>query len=408
MGSLIVLRKAHVSAYDRKGPQGTEHVGEYENKRPEARMTTADAIAGLRAHAEGLRAAVEAMNAPKESPRSTQPEPVAKQPQKAAPPRQAPQQKAPTQPQPQQQIRPPKILTGSLLRARNGASMNDVAKDFARLPISQQHIFDKWLVLSGHAAKDLSGPPVERFRAVLQDLATRLKAHEAANKKPVPAEALPTTPPAEAVMAVAKQREQETSTFTSTVDAAPEGASFTIPVASDKAMVGTWKRVTIAGESYWKKGNSYKKTGEFQQYSDLVTRQLAEGKAKQDAKAQETKAKETKDNAKILSRIVAEAERDALLTQVDTKTTGRSFKVVKKKEKLAASWARRIRLVLQKAHVKQHESHSKTGQTFEVREHEDVRPTAKLKPGDPHPFLPHPPSTPEQRAIANERGVNGR
>lgn len=277
MSLSLVIKKAHIHAYDRKAPSGIVHVKEHEDKRQAARMTTADVFAGLDAHVAGIHAALTAMGESQSPTQAVQPEPVPAQSQRTPSPPKAPP-KAPVQPAPPPDLRPPQVLTMALMRLSNGGSLRDIMSEFIHLPLPQQLIVDHWLTISGHAVKDMPGSTATRFRAVVEELMGKVKDQE--EQKPIPEHIQPQTAPGDHVAAAAKQRESETKKFTSVIDSTPEGATFIIPVATDKELVGTWTHVTIAGDKFWQKGNIYKISAEFQQYQDSVIKQLAEEKAK--------------------------------------------------------------------------------------------------------------------------------
>ena len=68
----------------------------------------------------------------------------------------------------------------------------------------------------------------------------------------------------------------------------------------------------------------------------------------------------------------------------------------------AVAWCR---LLLQKAHVKQYEKRSATGELVEVKEHEDKRPAAKVpEPGDTYDRDPYAKQLVESRRAAEARG----
>lgn len=209
MSTIVFFTKAHVRAYDRTTQHGVEHVGEYETKRPSARLTPQDIFAGLRAHAEGLRAAAEAATAPRDKPTVTHTAtPPQQREQKKPALRLVPQQQPKEQQAPQaHQVKPPQSLVTALQRVQNGAKFNEVMIDFAKMPLAQQHLVDQWLVLTKHPLSNHPGSTAERFRLLVQGLHQRLKEHRAKREKPPPE--VPTPAPAAVVAQHSQRREDE-------------------------------------------------------------------------------------------------------------------------------------------------------------------------------------------------------
>lgn len=275
MSNVIFFKKAHVRAYEREGKQGPVHVQEYENKRPSAQWTPKDIFAGLQAHARGLREAAESATAPRGKPTTTRTDTPPQKPEQKKPAlRSVPQQQPKEEQAPQpHQIKPPQVFVTAMQRVKNGAKLNEVMSDFTKMPIVQQHRVDQWLVLTKHPLSNHPGSTAERFRLLVQGTHQRIKEKHAKREKPPEIE---TPAPAAIVSQQSHQREDESKQFTEHLESYPEGSKFTIPVASDKKIVGTWQKVTIGGEQFWKKGNQYKTSKEFLRYKDSVTKQLAE------------------------------------------------------------------------------------------------------------------------------------
>lgn len=281
-----LLLKAHVRAYDRQGPDGqTVHVQEHEDKRQRH-------IEALQEHLRGLQGAVEALGTARERQEQKEAQ-QAKQKVSLAPTSEGPEKPPPAGPgQPRKPftLKPdpavPKALVKFFHSLRNGATLNEIQSAYNKGSIHDQEVIDLWLAKRDHPLAKMEGTKAERFRELMKEFkARRERRHQ--KKQPVDTD---TRSPAEKILTGissserVKVQQNQPGEFAAKLDTLQDGASFVIPVASDKKMVGTWKKVTIAGEPYWKKGNTYRASKDFEEFQDSIEKQLAEAPKGKDGK----------------------------------------------------------------------------------------------------------------------------
>lgn len=288
-----LLAKAHIRAYTRRNPKTGEAVSvrEHEDKRPPAReefpgeprlWSQEEVIRALRAHGQGLGVAVrESMR-----PRTQAKPPAAPQPQGPAPtPPQAHegQQASDTAPP---RVPVPHSIVQAVQRMQHGASLHEVAMDFAKQHHLAREQVDFWLAYTGHPLADMEGSQADRFEATVQYLVNKLQAHKRGReRKPGPQTDHRAPSDKYPVYDVMKQDRQKTKRFARQLDKQAEGSLLTIPDApKESGLMGTWEKVTVGGKPFWKKGSTFKTSAEFAHQSDIVKRQLKEGLKKKEEK----------------------------------------------------------------------------------------------------------------------------
>lgn len=282
------LIKAHVRAYDRKGPKGqVEHVKEHEDSRRHAEK--------LLAHLEGLSGVVDAIK--------TAHEHAAKQKVSVAPSKQTtePEQPPPHGPQgsgpqpPHGPIKPnpavPRALVRAFMDLRNGTTLNQIMVDYRNeWSSAERATVDAWLARMNHPLAQKEGAPSQRFHALLLELMNRRKEKAKQGDMGNHISEQDTRSPAQKhgnVMgnvtgdsSSEKQKPQQNqgSNFSGKLDQLPDGASFVIPMKGS-SYSGTWQKVTVGDETYWKKKGStvYRPSAEFARFQPSIEKQLAAG-----------------------------------------------------------------------------------------------------------------------------------
>lgn len=308
------LKKAHISAYQRVDSTTGQSVNvkEHEDKRPAARVTatmgremgTSDVLAQLRLAGTYLNRIGRGLGAPllpdhKEPVNALeeQGQPGQGQQQPGTENKPGAQQK----PRPSALDMPPQAYAAAMALLQSGGKIGMVMQTYEKLSPLEKEIIDRWLVVSNHPLKDEPGTSKDRFEAWLHQRVAQTKAREEqrkqeeAKEKKTPDQRPPVEKFAEAAKVVEQQRQEESpeaqaareaaekerSAFVEGLDKKPDGTAFVIPVASARShMQGTWKKVTIGGEHFWKKGNVYRPSRDFGTFQTSIARQLAEASRK--------------------------------------------------------------------------------------------------------------------------------
>ncbi len=287
--------KAHVDAYDRKGPSGMVHVEAYDTKAPSAqpepptgpRMSHAES---LYHQARGLRSFTSALTEPQKNKVTMKTPDVGGE-------KKRPQFRPQTRPG--RFIDPieaaakqtPRIVTAAYAAVRNGASINQGMSYFNSGSEIQRSAFDLWLTRTQHPLAQHEGTTAERFRMFLEEMNERREQYDAKRKKifnkqnvEAPAAKLTASSPVETETPPESPRQDETNQRASLLrqlDDAPDGARFIVPVAPKKSgLAGTWEKTTVAGEHYWKRGARYVQSDVFLAHDEVrrsVAKQVEEG-----------------------------------------------------------------------------------------------------------------------------------
>jgi len=284
----VVLRKAHVSGYQRRGSKGdTVDVHDYETKTPPAqqRWSQAHVRGMLRAYADQGHARLMRMFSPRK-PGQLQP-PGGREPaQDGVPPRQPlgasrkPGGFAHKPPASSQStanpVGPPPMPQTIQVAVQRVIEHGEVGlmRDYNRLPPMEREAVEQWLHGSDHPiAHKTHLTQAERFFAVVREIAGKAK-------KPAPHEGT------RILEGGRKKGEPEPKDETLDLDQAPDGAEFTIPEGR-KDLIGTWQKVTLGGEHYWKRkgANKYIRSQVFRQHIASAKKQVAEWQPKKKGKA---------------------------------------------------------------------------------------------------------------------------
>lgn len=289
-----LLEKAHIKGYWRTNPKTGQkvEVKEHDDKRPSAQehfpglphtWSQDQVVDALQQHTEGLGNAIASTMQPRKQVAAA---PATKKPVAA------PQAEQKAVPEPLK-VPVPHSVTSALLRIRNGANIKDVVFDYAKM----NHVFreqvDLWLASTGHPLADMQGSQVDRFEAVVRHLADQLHMHEKAKKgKPRPQTNMQAPTEKYPFQAAQQHEATQAESLASKLDSQKEGALLTIPDAPKASgLMGTWEKVNIGGDSYWKKGQVFKRSADFGKHTEIVEKQLSAGLKNKNDEAEGKRAK---------------------------------------------------------------------------------------------------------------------
>lgn len=288
----VLLVKAHVRAYDRHTSSGqVVHVGEYDDKR-RGREMLGQATSRL---ANTMRTIYERDRQPASKPEHEPPPAEAKKPETEKPQPRYKKTVYSGKPAEEEKVEadkpPPAVVVGARRIKEHGH--NEIASDFAKLPLAEHTHFEKWLkVYDKELSENQDVSTAWKYMRVVRRLAGMPEVPQSDDDIKGERE---------------KQTDAQKKAFRGEIEKVPDGTAFIIPQSEDKNMVGKWEKVDVGGEVYWKKGQKYQPSDAFLPHADLVKRQLAQGGAK--APKLVVKAKAEKEKIKPLDNLGEKEEK---------------------------------------------------------------------------------------------------